>query len=222
MILWVLIDLSLAAQQHAVHGSISPAMAIVCFFQVLYVADYFWFEDAILTTWDVKHEPFGWMLGWGCLVWVPFTYSLQPLYLVSHPAPLPGWALAGVVALNALGFWIFRSSNLQKHRFRSDPKREIWGEKPESLKTESGGRLLLSGWWGLSRHANYLGDWLMGVAWSLPCGFARLLPWFYPIYFAILLVHRERRDARHCAAKYGADWEAYTARVPWRIVPWIY
>ena len=222
MILWVLIDLSLAAQQHALHGTISNAMWIVCFFQILYVADYFWFEDAILTTWDIKHEPFGFMLGWGCLVWVPFVYSLQPLYLVSHPEPLPAWAALAIVALNLLGFWIFRSSNLQKHRFRNDPTREIWGEKPECIETARGGRLLLSGWWGLSRHANYLGDWLMGVAWSATCGFDRLLPWFYPIYFAILLLHRERRDAKHCAEKYGDDWRAYTARVRWRIVPGLY
>jgi len=222
MILWVLVDLSFAAQQHTIHGSVSAAMIVVCFFQILYVADYFFFEDAILTTWDIKHEPFGFMLGWGCLVWVPFTYSLQPLYLVSHPAPLPGWALGLVVVLNALGFWIFRTSNLQKHRFRSDPKRKIWGDKPEYIKTDDGGRLLFSGWWGLSRHANYLGDWLMGLAWSLPCGFGRLLPYFYPLYFAILLIHRERRDARHCARKYGADWDAYTARVRFRIVPGLY
>ena len=85
MILWVLIDLSLAAKQLELHGSVSNAMGLVCFFQILYVADYFYFEDAILTTWDIKHENFGFMLAWGCMVWIPFAYSLQPLYLVAHP-----------------------------------------------------------------------------------------------------------------------------------------
>ena len=121
MILWVVIDLSLAAKQLELHGSVSNAMALVCFFQVLYVVDYFWFEDAILTTWDIKHENFGFMLGWGCLVWIPFAYSLQPLYLVAHPEPLPVWGAAGIFVLNALGYFIFRTSNLQKHRFSSDP-----------------------------------------------------------------------------------------------------
>jgi len=222
MILWVLVDLSLAGQQYALHGTVSNAMWIVCFFQILYVADYFWFEDAILTTWDIKHENFGFMLGWGCLVWIPFAYSLQPLYLVAHPEPLPWWGATAVVALNALGFYIFRSSNLQKHRFSSDPMEPIWGSKPEFIKTAHGNLLLTSGWWGLSRHSNYLGDWLMGVAWSLTCGFERLIPYFYPIYFAILLIHREWRDAKHCAAKYGADWERYTEKVRWRIIPGIY
>jgi protein-S-isoprenylcysteine O-methyltransferase Ste14 len=222
MILWVLIDLSLAAKQLELHGSVSNAMILVCFFQILYVADYFMFEDAILTTWDIKHENFGFMLGWGCLVWIPFAYSLQPLYLVAHPEPLPWWGAAGVLFLNMLGFAIFRSSNLQKHRFASDPMEPIWGEKPEFIKTEHGNLLLTSGWWGISRHSNYLGDWLMGLSWSLTCGFGRLLPYFYPAYFAILLIHREWRDAKHCAKKYGADWSRYTAKVRWRIIPGIY
>jgi protein-S-isoprenylcysteine O-methyltransferase Ste14 len=218
----VLLDLSFAARQVELHGTLSNAMVLVVFFQILYVVDYFYFEDAILTTWDIKHENFGFILAWGCLVWIPFSYSLQPLYLVSHPEPLPTWAAIGIFLLNALGFFIFRTSNLQKHRFSSDPMEPIWGEKPEFIQTERGTLLLVSGWWGIARHANYLGDWLMGLAWSLNCGFARALPYFYPFYFAILLLHREWRDARHCAAKYGADWRRYTARVRWRIVPGIY
>jgi len=222
MILWVLIDLSLAAKQMELHGGVSNAMALACFFQVLYVADYFWFEDAILSTWDIKHENFGFILGWGCLVWIPFSYGLQPLYLVAHPEPLPWWGVGGVFAVNALGYWIFRTSNLQKHRFTSDPERPIWGRPPEVIETARGTKLLVSGWWGISRHSNYLGDWLMGVAWSLNCGFGRVLPWFYPIYFAVLLIHREWRDGKHCAAKYGDDWRRYTERVRWRIIPGIY
>ncbi|MDH4017099.1 MAG: ERG4/ERG24 family protein, partial [Actinomycetota bacterium] len=211
MILWVLIDLSLAAKQYELHGTVSNAMALVCFFQILYVADYFWFEDAILSTWDIKNENFGFMLGWGCLVWIPFSYALQPLYLVHHPEPLPWWGATGVFALNALGFAIFRSSNLQKHRFSSDPMEPIWGEKPEFIQTERGTLLLTSGWWGIARHSNYLGDWLMGLAWSFSCGFGRILPYFYPIYFAVLLIHREWRDSKHCAEKYGRDWDRYAA-----------
>jgi len=222
MILWVLVDLSLAAKQLELHGSVSNAMIIVCFFQILYVIDYFYFEDAILTTWDIKHENFGFMLGWGCLVWIPFAYSLQPLYLVAHPEPLPFWGATGIVLLNLLGFYIFRTSNLQKHRFSSDPMEPIWGEKPEFIKTEHGTLLLTSGWWGISRHSNYLGDWLMGLSWSFTCGFGRWLPYFYPLYFAGLLIHREWRDAKHCRAKYGADWEQYTSKVRWRIIPGIY
>lgn len=40
----------------------------------------------------------------------------------------------------------------------------------ETIATATGKRLLVSGWWGLVRHPNYLGDLLMALAWSLPCG----------------------------------------------------
>ena len=63
---------------------------------------------------------------------------------------------------------------------------------------------------------------LMAIAWSLPTGFGHALPWFYPVFLAALLVHRERRDHAACLAKYGEDWEAYCRKVPWRIVPGVY
>ncbi len=42
----------------------------------------------------------------------------------------------------------------------------------------------------------------MAWAWCLPCGFTTPLPYFYPIYFAVLLVHRQQRDDEACAHKY--------------------
>ena len=80
----------------------------------------------------------------------------------------------------------------------------------------------MSGFWGWSRHFNYVGDILMALSWSLPCLFDSILPYFYPIYFAILLIHRERRDNKFCSKKYGTDWDRYCERVRWRIIPGIY
>ncbi len=40
----------------------------------------------------------------------------------------------------------------------------------KSLPTARGTKLLISGWWGIARHINYLGDLLMGLAWCLPTG----------------------------------------------------
>jgi Delta14-sterol reductase len=222
LIAWVAMDLSLAAKQYALHGTVTTPMALVNAFQFLYVADYFFHEEAILTTWDIKHERLGWMLCWGNLVWVPFVYTIQAQYLVSHPHELPAWGTAGLVALNLAGYIVFRGANLQKHRFRQDPGTRIWGRAARYIATARGTPLLVSGWWGLARHLNYLGDLAMALAWSLPCRFAHPLPYFYPVYFVILLVHRERRDHAACAAKYGADWERYCRRVPWRIIPGLY
>ena len=222
LILWVLIDFSLAAQQLELHGRISAPMLLVCIFHFFYVADYFLHEEAILSTWDIRHERFGFMLSWGCLVWVPFTFSLQAQYLVRHAHDLSIPATVAIVALNAAGYFIFRSSNLQKHRFRQNPSALIWGKRPSFIRTARGTQLLTSGFWGIARHLNYTGDLMMGLAWCLTCKFGHVLPYFYFIYFSILLIHRERRDDQHCAKRYGADWDEYRRKVPWRMIPGLY
>jgi len=222
LILWVLFDLSLAGAQYERHGTVTTAMLLVTAFQFLYVADYFFHEEAILTTWDIKHEKFGWMLAWGDLVWVPFTYTIQAYYLVDHVHALSPPATAGIVVLNMAGYAVFRASNIQKHRFRRDPTRPVWGRPPAYIRTATGSLLLTSGWWGIARHLNYLGDLAMALAWCLPTGLEHPLPYFYFVYMIVLLVHRERRDHAVCQAKYGADWDAYCRKVRWRIVPGVY
>ncbi len=47
-------------------------------------------------------------------------------------------------------------------------------------------------------------------------------PLIYFIYFAPLLIDRERRDHRACARKYGKDWETYCEKVKYRILPFVY
>ena len=219
---WVAMDLSLAAKQYQMHGTVTSPMILVCLVHFWYVADYYFHEEAILTTWDIKHENFGWMLCWGDLVWVPFTYTIQAYYLVTQTHELAGWAIVGIALLNVTGYTIFRGSNIQKHEFRKDLTKPIWGRPAEYIATARGAPLLTSGWWGLARHTNYFGDLLMGLAWCLPCGFASPLPYFYVVYFAILLVHRERRDHAMCAVRYGKDWDEYCKKVKYRIIPGVY
>jgi delta14-sterol reductase/lamin-B receptor len=222
LILWAVFNLSFVAAQYQRHGTVTTPMLLVVAFQLLYVADCLFHEEAILTTWDITRERLGWMLAWGGLVWVPFTYTLQAHYLVDHLHGLSPVAVAGLVALNLAGYALFRASNLQKHRFRLDPGRPVWGRAPEYIRTAAGSLLLTSGWWGLARHLNYLGDLAMALAWCLPAGFAHPLPYFHVVYMTVLLLHRERRDNAVCRAKYGADWDAYCRRVRWRILPGVY
>jgi protein-S-isoprenylcysteine O-methyltransferase Ste14 len=205
LIFWVLINTSFAYVQYEAYGFVSTSMILVWIFQMFYIVDYFWNEEAILTTMDIKHENFGYMLVFGDLVWVPMTYSLQAHYLIDRVHSLPWWGAVLIVLTNMLGLYIFRAVNLQKHKFRGDPENvRIWGKKAEYMQTEQGGKLLLSGFWGWSRHFNYVGDILMALSWSL------------------LLIHRERRDHNFCSKKYGADWTRYCDRVPYRIIPGIY
>jgi len=167
---------------------------------------------------DIVTDGFGFMLSVGDLVVVPFTYSLQARYLAFHPAQLgPIWTLA-ILATNLLGYYIFRTANAEKDDFRN-------GKNPKNLTfmaTKRGTKLLTSGWWGRSRHPNYLGDWIMGIAWCLPTAFDTPVTYFYALYFAVLLIHRQRRDDEACLKKYGEDWEEYTKLVSYRIVPYVY
>jgi delta14-sterol reductase len=222
MTTWIVITLLFAAAQWEREGSISTAMALVCLFQLAYVIDFYVFEEAMLSTWDINYENYGFMLAFAFVVWMPFTFSLQAQYLAYHRPALPIWVVVGLVALNFAGYFLFRTANLQKHRFRTQPGARIWGKEATFLETRRGTRLLTSGWWGMARHVNYLGDLTMALAWCLPCGFAHITPYFYFLYFAPLLIHRERRDHHSCQQKYGADWDRYCARVPYRIVPGIY
>ena len=53
-------------------------------------------------------------------------------------------------------------------------------------------------------------------------GMAIPITYFYMLYFAILLIHRENRDSENCRKKYGKSWDEYCRIVKWKIVPGIY
>jgi len=215
---WALLNMAMAVKQQEKLGYVSGSMILVNAFQGLYVWDALYQERAILTTMDITTDGFGFMLVFGDLAWVPFTYSLQARYLVDHDPNFGLPMLLAVVATNALGYCIFRGANGQKDAFRRDPDApEV--RRLKYLQTKRGTRLLTSGWWGAARKINYTGDWIMGLSWCMLCGFGSIVPYYYAIYFAILLVHRSIRDDGMCKAKYGEDWEEYKRLVPYRFVP---
>ena len=218
---WVVINYCMLLKQYELHGYVSASMVLVCVFQCWYVLDALWFEPAIYTTMDVVHDGFGFMLAFGDLAWVPFTYSLQARYLVMRPVALEWWAVVLIVSLKVLGYVVFRGANSQKDTFRCDPNHPSVRHL-KTMPTDRGTNLIISGWWGICRHPNYIGDLLMALSWSLPCGFNHALPYFYVSYFAVLLVHRQLRDEHHCKAKYGKDWDRFCKVVKWRLVPGLY
>lgn len=243
---WILLDLAFIAHQYKIYGFVSDSIILVTTFQGLYVLDALWMESAVLTTMDITTDGFGFMLAFGDLVWLPFIYSLQARYLSVHPVHLGLGGILGILSLQGFGYYIFRSANNEKNRFRNDPN-DPGIAHLKYIKTASGRKLLVSGWWGAARHINYLGDWIMGWSYCLPTGIAGYLihpsstlssetdviqgeakgwgmvvTYFYIVYFAILLIHRERRDEELCRRKYGKDWEEYKKRVPSRILPGIY
>ncbi|KAM5534977.1 hypothetical protein V8D89_011350 [Ganoderma adspersum] len=221
LMLWVLIDIGMICEQAVRRGGfdkVTDSMWLVFAFQSWYVLDGLYNEPAIFTTMDIITDGFGFMLAVGDLAWVPFVYSLQARYLVFNQIELGPIYTTLIIAANLAGYYIFRAANGEKNDFRN-------GRNPKNLEfmtTERGTKLLTSGWWGRSRHPNYMGDLLMALAWSLPTGFNTPITYFYVIYFAVLLIHRERRDDEACEKKYGKDWHKYKTLVPWRIIPYVY
>ena len=247
MLGWILLNLTHIAHQYKTYGFISDSILLITGFQMLYVLDALYMESAMLTTIDITTDGFGFMLAFGDLVWLPFIYSLQARYLAVDPVHLGPLGIAVVLAPQAFGYYIFRSANNEKNRFRTDPQDPRVAHLTY-IKTKQGSKLITSGWWGTARHINYLGDWIMAWSYCLPTGIAgytirksdllsfggkevvhagaqgwgMLFTYFYLLYFAVLLIHREMRDEEKCMRKYGKDWEEYRKKVPWRILPYVY
>ncbi|XP_071485051.1 delta(14)-sterol reductase TM7SF2-like [Diadema antillarum] len=222
LFLWALINFACLAKVWTDFPDNAPwNLILICIFQFVYVFDALLYESAILTTMDIIQDGFGFMLVFGDLAWVPFTYSLQARYLVDHAPGFDQRCLIPVAMLFSLGYCIFRMANSQKNSFRENPHGKTVSHLV-TIPTDTGRRLLISGWWGFVRKPNYLGDLLMALSWSLCTGFGSVVPYFYPIYFFILLVHRERRDDAACRQKYGGAWDKYCSTVKYRIIPYIY
>jgi len=221
LLLWILLNISCMQEQYKIsEGSVSGSMILINIFHLMYVWDALYQENAILTTMDITTDGFGFMLIFGDMTWVPFTYNHPTKYLVNNDPQLSTLTLLFIVLLYGCGYYIFRMSNKQKDIFRSNPNDKRVTQLTY-LKTKRGTRLLTSGWWGLARKINYTGDYLMGLSYSLLCGTSSVVPYYYSIYFLILLVHRSIRDDELCHEKYGDDWLEYKRIVPYRFIPGI-
>ena len=86
---WIVLNVAFAMKEFERTGEIQPAMWMINFFQGLYVVDALYNEAAVLTTMDITTDGFGFMLAFGDLCWVPFTYSLQARCVVSPSFSLP-------------------------------------------------------------------------------------------------------------------------------------
>lgn len=195
------------------------AIALLSYF----VFDYLTFEEVHLYTYDIFAERVGFKLGWGCIAFYPYFYSIPIWSTVDLPATeTPIWLMVLAVFI-FFGSWsLARGANMQKYYFKKDARRKFLGIQP---KTISDGRkvLLVNGYWGLSRHINYLGEIGMAIGIVLATGHPEVWwAWLYPLYYVVLLFTRQMDDDKRCALKYGPLWGEYVKKVPYRIIPYIY
>ncbi|GJP43676.1 hypothetical protein CLOM_g3114 [Closterium sp. NIES-68] len=134
---------SIASSSIATLPIITVPMFLYQVFTAIYVLDYFWFEEYMTSTWDIIAENFGFMLVFGDLIWIPFTFSVQAWWLLAHGTARDSIAASVsmpfaivTVAVFVIGYAVFRGANRQKHIFKHDPTAKIWGKTPGLLAAD--------------------------------------------------------------------------------------
>jgi len=202
----------------------SPGLILYTLLFSFFVAEYLYFEEVHLYTYDIVAERVGFKLGWGCLAFYPFFYPVGSWAMAGRPDPHTPAPWLALFALLFLAGWVLaRGANLQKFQFKRDPAAKAFGRLEPRAISGGGKHVLAGGFWGLSRHINYLGEILMATGLALSLGYPTAIgPWLYPLFYLVLLLPRQIDDDRRCAEKYGPLWQEYCRRVPSRIIPGIY
>lgn len=230
-------SVALAAKQHEEYGYISPQAYFVILAHYLYANACCKGEECIVPTWDMAYEKFGFMLAFWNMAGVPFTYSHCTLYLANHAPEEYRWPTYVNVLLFGtllLAYYVWDTCNSQKNRFRAQMNGDFavrktfpqlpWGtiHNPSYIKCENGGTLLTSGWYRYARKMHYTVDFVQSLSWALVTGFKSPIPYFYPVFFLIVLVHRVSRDIERCQKKYGRDWDKFTQICPYIFIPYVW
>ena len=228
MMSWPVIILSFAAKQAQLVG-LHNSMIVSVVIMLVYIAKFFWWESGYLRSMDIMHDRAGFYICWGCLVWVPGVYTIPAMYLVNHPIQFSPIIAASIVLLGIVSVLLNYLADAQRQKVRAtNGNCTVWGKTPQLIHAryqdqhgaEKQSLLLVSGWWGISRHFHYLLEISLAFFWTLPVLFLNFLPWFYVVFLTILLVHRAYRDDERCSNKYGPYWESYCQKVPNKIIPW--
>jgi len=234
--LLMIMTLSVAAKQYQTYGFVTLEVGFMMLAHFLYANACAKGEECIPTTWDIFYEKWGFMLIFWNYAGVPFTYVLSSFYL-SQKRPVVQhdrlYTLFCYVLL-IVGYYVWDTANSQKNHFRMQdagtyvPRRAFpqlpWCtlKDPKYLKTKTGSKLLIDGWWKYGRKIHYTADLTMSLAWGLITGFDSVIPYFYFVFFLCVLIHRTRRDIQRCSRKYGDDWVKYCKQVPYTFIPGIY
>jgi delta14-sterol reductase len=224
----VMLELNLVsfAMHHLAAFPEDPSEGVILYALLFsfFVVEYLNFEEVHLYTYDIMAEKVGFKLGWGCLVFYPFFYPIGLWAVADRPDPhTPAPLLTAYGLLFFAGWVLARGANLQKFWFKRDPTAKAFGLLEPRAISGGGRHVLAGGFWGLSRHINYLGEILMATALTLCLGHPlALAPWLYPLYYVGLLFPRQYYDDQRCAERYGPLWDEYRRRVPSRIIPGIY
>jgi protein-S-isoprenylcysteine O-methyltransferase Ste14 len=205
-------------------GKVAPQLVLAAAFQIMFAMDALFFEEYFSLSHDAMNTGYGWSLISSYCTF-PFLPTLVTRYLLTATTPMTWYYLVGIGLLNALGYVIYRSSETQRCEFAKNPSNPSLAH----LETLVGGgnkKLVVSGWNGLVRHPNYLGEILVSWSWVLPAagslGAHTLVPYYLPVITTVLLLVRAHQINIKNKRKYGAAWTSYTENVKYNILPYVY
>ncbi len=215
--------LSFAAYHLTNVKNINFGFLLGCAMLTWFCVEYLVFERIHLWTYDFIAERVGFKLGFGCLAFYPYFYSVALWFTADLPNPgLPAGLTILFGVLFLCGWVLTRGANMQKFYFKTAPDQKFLWITPDVL-SDGDNSLLVNGFWGASRHINYLGEVIQAVAIALAPGYFGIwMVWLYPIYYVALFLSRQADDDKVCRAKYGELWDEYTTKVKYRIVPRLY
>ncbi|KZL77316.1 delta(24)-sterol reductase (ergosterol biosynthesis ERG4/ERG24 family protein) [Colletotrichum tofieldiae] len=229
-----LITCSVAARQYEMHGYVSGEVIFLAGAHYLYTNACAKAEQMIITSWDMYFEKLGFLLTFWNMAGVPFTYCHCALYLANHDPSEYHWnpyALTALIVAYLFFYWMWDSANGQKNAFRHQERGQLikrktfpqvpWQaiENPKVIETDAGDRIMVDGWFAIIRKPNYVPDMFFSFAWGLITGFKSPFPWFYFVFFMIMIIHRTNRDINRCRRKYGEAWKHYEREVPYLFIP---
>jgi 7-dehydrocholesterol reductase len=207
-------------------GNIPTPVLLSSIQQLYYILRFFTWEHEYVNTMDQQHDRAGFYICWGTLAYIPAMYWLAAVQgnpdVFRHDSALGNAASVACFVLGCVATYILDDIDRQKTRVRADPSCTVWGKPATYIRTRSGALLLTCGGWGAARHLHYVFELAAATAWTAPVAGCNLVGYAYCLYLTILLVNRLYRDDTRCAQKYGDDWKAYCAAVPYRMIPGIF
>ncbi|KHN97507.1 Ergosterol biosynthesis ERG4/ERG24 [Metarhizium album ARSEF 1941] len=161
-------------------------------------------EESITSNWDMYFEKLGLMLTFWNMAGIPFSYCHCAIYFAHHHPSEYRWsryALFALVVVYLSMYWMWDTSNSQKNPFRQMErqgkltKRNTFPQLPWQI---------VENW--RPRPAS--------ASWSP-------FPWFYSVFFMIMIIHRAMRDIERCRRKYGHAWRQHEKGVPYLFIPYV-